>query len=774
MRLSVFSIIIWLACVFPYNSDAQRYLCHGLGNLERDNNHGLNVMNKMVGAGCNSTLLTVWWDRVYPKPNSTPDWAQLDNQIDHAVNNLKIKVAIRIHLGRHIASINGFYNLEEAVTDFKGKPQTMYYDNNHFSFAHQPSVEKGGSFVKEVCERYKKLQQQGHIIFISVVNTPTQEIGYNYDNQQYPAAPYPAVFDHSRWAMIKWKEWAKSKYKTIRTLNTYWRTSYKSFDEVEPYVNWGNVKDSFNGQRGKDWYYFRHLMLKNYIDYMTRTIKSVDPGYNVACEYGGISDDLTLLRGTFGFKDLSENIDIVKTSTDAFRGDGMQGDLVISNLKPNQKFYTEVAHFDLPTPEALRNYVTRAAEYGCNFIMLGADYDNGKDIEKILPAVIEGVKWINRPTPPIVFADTMNYRISQFIDNRDAVADDWKKRSENGKKKIKFNYDEDIIKEKHVIDNPLPDIVSGNPNEPTKPPVKEGPNDIPTANTNAYTFNVVLDESFVLRIPNNLFVDPDGYIAYIELINPPGWLKFNQFEFSFYGRPTAAGKIPVNLRVYDNMGASIESVVYFDCALPNINFELIKATYFENPIESRGWIDNNTILYAENLPEKLNILARCNLNSVIFKFELNGPYKFERISERVPHNLFGEGEIRGMKFPLGRYSLTAKVYRNDSLITSKSIHFTVKYSLDASKKILPDWVVYPNPFLDVCNIKLPAEESFDMLAFTLISSSGKRIPVSKQYIQYVDGVAYIDMGAMGVMGGSYLLEVNKQDMVLNRIRVIKI
>lgn len=779
MKSLFFSFLILASCICPVNLSAQRYICHGLLNLERDINHGLSVMNKMVNVGCNSTMVTVWWDRVYPKPDSKPNWAQLDNQINHAINVLKIKVAIRIHLGRHIASIPGFYEKDDAVTDFKGKPLTMYYDNNHFSFAHQPSVEKAGSFVKEVCERYKELQQRGQIIFISVVNTPTQELGYNYDNQQFPADPYPAVFDHSKWAMIKLKEWTKYKYKTIRTLNSYWGTNYKSFNDVEPYVNWYNVKDSFNGQRGKDWYYVRHLWLKNYIDYITNTIKNVDSSYKVACEFGGVSDNLTLLRGTFAFKNLTEKADIIKTSTDAFQGDGIQGDLVVSNLRPGQKFYTEIAHFDLPTPEALKTYVGRAVEYGCDFIMLGVDYDNGLDFEKILPAVQEAVTWINRPSPPLVYADSLNYRLSQLIDNREGVVEDWKKRSDNGKKKIKFNYDEDLVNEIHEIENPLPDIpdpIVGNPHEPSKPPVKEGPNDVPIQIYTDYTFNIVLDQPFVLRIPENLYIDPDGYIAYIEVIDAPNWLNFNKFEFSFYGKPPKTGITPVKIKIYDNMGASIESTVFFDCALPGINFELIKATYFENntPIEGRGWIENNRVIYVESLPEKLNIIAHCNLTSVVFRFELTGPYNFKRVSERPPYNLFGEGEIRGFRFPLGRYTLTAGVYRNDTLLTSKTVNFTVKYSTDSTKNILEDWAVYPNPFENVCNIKLPAEEPFTNLEFSLLTYTGRRISIPKQYIKLIDGVAYIDLGALDVVVGSYLLEISKPGEVLKRIRIAKI
>lgn len=776
----LFSLSVSLFAQTP----TKKYVVHGILNLEPDLNHGISAMNKMVRAGCNAVALTVMWDRIYPKADSKPNWAQIDNQINYALNNLNVKIILRIHLGRHIAFTQGFWTADEAVADFKGKPLTYYYDNNHFSFAYQPAIEKAAGFVKEVCERYKDLQSRGQILFISVVNTPQQEVGYAYENQQFPSPSYFAVYDHSKWSMIKWKDWAKTKYQTIRTLNSYWGTSYKQFSEVEPYVNWGNTKDSFRGLRGKDWYLFRHLLLKNYIDRIIESVKSVDTGYQVACEFGGVADNLSLLRATYGFKNLTEKADIIKTAVDAFQGERMQGDLIISNLRPNQKFYTEVAHFDQPTPESLRRYVDQAVEYGCDIIMLYVDYDNGKDVEKIMPAVQEGVYWLDKPNPPIVFADSIKYRLSQLIDNREAVLEDWKRRSENGKKKIKIIYDEDLVHDKQVIDNPLPDLPDPEPNpdpgpgpgpvvpDPPKPPLQEGPNELPIENLKDYTYQIVVNQSFIFRIPENLFIDPDGYIAYIEITDAPNWVHFNKFEFSFYGRAPSLGKTRVKLRVYDNKGASLESSMIIESIPPAIDFELIKADYFDVPIEGWGFIQNNRTLYLEDLPEKLNILARCNLDSVNFHFDLNGPYKFKNISERLPYNLFGEG--RGLQFPVGTYTLKASAYKKDTLITFKTIQFTVKYSTDSTENVLTDWVVYPNPFENICNVKLPPEETFNSLDFSLYTSAGKRISVKKDYIKLVNNVAYIDLGMMDIVAGSYILEINKAGTVLKRVRVIKI
>lgn len=766
--------------VLPNEAKAQeRYVCQGVANLDGGINHAIPVMDRLVSIGCNATMLTVWWDRVYPQANSKANFAQLDNQINHAINDLGIKVVIRIHLGRNFGLTKGFWAEEESVKDFKGKPLTNYYDNNHFSFAHQPSIDKAKAFVKEVCERYKNYQKAGKIIYITVVNTPQQELGYTYQNQQWPEKEYQAVFDHSKWAMIKFKDWAKEKYTTIRTLNSYWGTNYRSFTEVEPYVNWWNVQDSFRGRRGKDWYLFRHIMIKNYYDQIIDAIKSVEPSYKVACEYGGIADDLTILRGTFAFKDLTAKADILKTSTEGF-----QGDIAYSNTAPNQKFYTEVAFFDLQTAEELRKYVKRAVDYGCEFIMLGVEYDNPDEYEKILPAVKEAVKGMNTPKENIPFADSVKYRLSQLTDSRELVINDWKTRSENGKKRVKIILEEDLILENKKIENPLPDIVDVTPTPdpvipvitpptPVIPPTNGSiPNQVPKVNIKDYTKELVVNQSFQFRIPENLFYDTDGFIAFIEVLERPDWINFNHFELTFSGKAPYLGKYPVKLRIYDNSGDSIESLVYVDIVPPIIDFELIKADYFNVTLEPWGFIDNKRTLFLDALPEKLNVIARCNLDSVNMIFELTGPYKFKRTSDRIPYNIFGEG--RGISFPIGTYTLSAKAYKKDSVISSKLVQFYVKASTTPEISGIADWIAYPNPFEQICNVKLPDNEDFEKLAFAYYTVIGKKQEIKKEYISIVDKTAYIDFGINKTPSGNYILEISKDGQVLKTIRISKL
>lgn len=772
----LYIISLYLSGVFVSlgRANAQKIVCHGILNLDGDVNHAIPVMNKMVKEGCNATMLTVWWDRVYPQPNSKPDYAQLDNQINHAINNLGIKVAIRIYVGRNYALTQGFWQEEESIKDFRGKVLTHYYDNNHFSFSHQPSIDKVKDFVREVCERYKNYQKAGKIIYISVVNTPQQELGYAYQNQQWPEKEYPAVFDHSKWSMIKWKDWAKEKYTNIRTLSAYWGyNAFKDFSEVIPYVNTGNVQDSFRGRWGKDWYLFRHKMLKEYYDQVIETIKSVDSTYKVACEFGGITDNLSLLRNTFAFKDLSVKADFLKTSTE-----GIQGDIAVSNVKPHQKLYTEVAFFDLQTPADLQAYVKRSVEYGCEFIMLIVESNNTKEFEKILPAVQEAVKWIDRPNIKPVFADSTLYRLSQLIDNRELVVNDWRIKSDNGKKKLKVVLEEDIIAENKKVENPLPDEVVILPTPiPTPipeiilPPKQDGINQLPGESIKEYTKDIVVNMAFQFRIPENLYFDVDGYVAIIELLEAPKWLNFNPFELRFFGKAPGLGRNKVRLRVTDNNGGKLESTIYLNVVPPNIDFEVMTAEYFDTQIQTWGMLNDKRTLYLNALPSKINILAYCNLDSVEVKFDLTGPYKFNRTSDRTPFNLFGDG--RGLAFPVGTYTLSANAYRNDTVVSSKKIQFFVVKSTISTENPLSDWQIYPNPFEQICNIKIPDNEDFTTLEFIIFTSIGQPQPIKKDFISLINNTAYLDLDHIDIPSGNYILEVNKSGQVLKRVRISK-
>lgn len=225
------------------------------------------------------------------------------------------------------------------------------------------------------------------------------------------------------------------------------------------------------------------------------------------------------------------------------------------------------------------------------------------------------------------------------------------------------------------------------------------------------------------------------------------------------------------MRVYDNAGGMLESAIFVEIVPPIIDFELIKGDYFDVPIQPFGYIPNKRTLYLDALPDLTNVIAHCNLDTINMVFELNGPYKFKRSSDKIPYNLFGEG--RGLKFPVGTYTLSAKAYKQDSVISSKTIQFFVKASTNASGNIIQDWNAYPIPFQQVCNIKIPETEDAEKLSFAYYSMSGKKQPIKKEYVNIVDKTAYIDLGHADIPTGNYIIEISRDTEVIKTIRVSK-
>ena len=279
-----------------YANDQQRYLAYLQLNLSRAADAELDMMEEAVKAGCNAVHLTIHWDYVYPSATSQPDWKKYDSQIALA-QKLGVKVALRIYLGRNEGRIAGFMSNEERQRDQQGRALVSGYASTYFSFASQPAVDKGNSFIKEVCERYKTAQEQGIISWVSVCLTPTQETGYFFENSS-EGYPHPTVFDYSPAMKREFRIWLSRKYTKIARLNVFWQTEYKDFQEVEPPTALANRDQVFWGQAGKDWYVFRHAIFKQFIEQTTRTIKNVHSGYRVITDFGSVFDQLSAVCGS--------------------------------------------------------------------------------------------------------------------------------------------------------------------------------------------------------------------------------------------------------------------------------------------------------------------------------------------------------------------------------------------------------------------------------------------------------------------------------------------
>ncbi len=270
-------------------------------------------------------------------------------------------------------------------------------------------------------------------------------------------------------------------------------------------------------------------------------------------------------------------------------------------------------------------------------------------------------------------------------------------------------------------------------------------------------------QRFSFRVPDTLFYDTNGYIDRIELPNLPVWLSYRNNEIT--GLALQPGTYPVTIRAIDDDETGTNVTFNIVVRYANINFELIQA----GKIGERrliGPLLNEAVLSENTIPERITIYANCEAPAKKVTFKLTGPYQKTITAERFPFALFDE--TAGFAPIAGSYTLEATAY-NDSLQVSAA---TIRFKILSSQP-LTDWQVYPNPFSNVCNIKLPNSLDINALNFKLTSLSGQSRVLSRREILVVDNVAYLDLTSSQLPPGLYMLQVLKNDAVEKIVKIVK-
>ena len=239
----------------PNEADNQRYLALMLLNVLDKDEQGpeLDLIRSAHAYGMNAVYLTIPWDKIYyNSPTDKPLWDKFDQQIKTATD-LGMKVALRIHLGRHSTRIKGFWEPSDSHQSSTGKPVLSGYQDTSFGFDNQPVIAKAQAFVKETVTRYKHLQTNKQLLFVSITTTGTQE-------GEYPAGLIengkegPAVYDYSRSMITGFREFLKIHYKKLQRLNYLWGVEHKTFEDVLPPATPWEPGETFRQRAGKDWY----------------------------------------------------------------------------------------------------------------------------------------------------------------------------------------------------------------------------------------------------------------------------------------------------------------------------------------------------------------------------------------------------------------------------------------------------------------------------------------------------------------------------------------
>lgn len=519
----------------------QRYMGITIFNFEDEPRKDDERIEHSAAIGCNAVEITINWDKIYPTRQSEANWKVVDSHMQTAVR-LGLKIALRIHVGRDMTKLGGFWGTNETMQAADGLRMNGG-GITQFSYAHKPTVELAREFVEETTQRYRYLQQQNRLLFMSVVASPALESEYSPVHNKPDGTKYSAVFDYGDPMKQAFRDWLKGRFSLI-DLNKRWNTGFGDWNAVVPPS--GSVSDPYSlfssNRQGLDWYVFRHRMLERFLNDIITTIKSVDGSIQVVNQHGAVWDKLSGLRGTYAFKSLNLNSDGLKFNDGPTYNHRFSMDLVRSNLKPGAFMINAVDgmfHKTMPIATYFAQ-VKECYEHGASMITLAnfLGSDSRPMLDNLAKQVIDA-GLLNQPVTQVQTAGSISYKLSEILKNSyNAISDRWAgEYNKSGKKPVQVNLIEDLLSET---------------SEPTQPDMNQAPQVItPFGDRDA-----LVGTSFSCQVSESQFRDSDGTIAKLEVSGLSAGLSYNASTNLISGTPTSEATLSVTVKATDNDGAT--------------------------------------------------------------------------------------------------------------------------------------------------------------------------------------------------------------------------
>ena len=486
--------------------------------------------------GCNAIEIGIFWDNIFPTPDSPGNWSDIDYFINMAMQ-YHAKVALRICTSKRYK--DGFWPAEQSMRDTRGASLTEN-GTTHFRFGYEPGVAKAQDFIRRVAQRYQYLQQQGNLLFISITHNPQWENEYWGNN--YPADggfPYQTTFDFNELTIADFQRWLLLRYKGgLDEINRTWNTSYKAVTEIRPPIP-ANIESVFPGKIGIDWFVFRHGQFKNFVDKTTLAIKSVDPTIRVINQHGSVIDLISGNRGTYAFKSLNEFGDGVKVNDGAEGLHQLSMDLLRSNVKPGDWIIDEMdgARYKELTIEQFHNGMRNSFKYGAKaitFFSFFVDFN-----EPLLRQVLDDLNiqgLLNEPVSTVVPVGTVTYKLSQLIQSNiyeQGIFGAWNTLRGSNENPVRLVLDEDLLRNVPGLNQP-PTVQNRVPNQ--------------TAS---------LGRAFSFTIPDNTFADADGRITAVNVSGLPMGFTYDAGSRKISGTGSLIGSTELTITATDDRGASV-------------------------------------------------------------------------------------------------------------------------------------------------------------------------------------------------------------------------
>ena len=644
--------------------DKQRYLCTALLNGTEGDNEGLDLIRKSVDKGMNAVMVTVQWSYVHPTVDAPANWKQFDNQVN-LCKELGVKIFFRITLERHAPRVPGFFSDDDQIKDERGRIHV-----GSPSMGSQAAMTKGLGFVKEVVERYKNLQAEGHVLCVAVTTTPTQEAGYHFEQKDEKGNPYVTNYDFSTPMVQGYQTWLKDRYGSLKTLNETWRSDYSDFSNIQP------VTSDFphpEQKQNTDWYVYRHVVLKKFLDDVSRVIKATDPNYKVINDFGSVYDGLSVRRVTFAFKDLAKNVDGTKCNDSEDFPHFFSADLMRSNMAPDKWVMNEAFRLNSTPQPVMISMVNQHFQAGCKLVNLVIS--TLEDIDWFVPTIesVQRNRWLTTPLTTIVPVQSMTVKLSDLVIKSNyglaGYSAEWNSKKNDGPVNVKLI--EDLL---------------GETSNNNKAPVSQQPFD-------SFTTTATFPVSRLL--PDGLFTDPDDTtpLAY-EMIDLPAGMSLDGKTLT--GAPLQAGQFTVTLKAIDDYGASATSQFTITVkAAQQISVDVYSGGSFQSqnfvrPLKTKDGFDVNSTRFL------VNFLAKPNGVVEAVRMELSGPIQQTQIETDAPFGLFGDNG--GIKLELGTYSLLVETYNSADMTAESGLGRAVfNFVVEDRKNNVPPIVRNPIP-----------------------------------------------------------------------------
>ena len=367
--------------------------------------------------GFNAVRFNIWWHEIFPDAAALKaggNWQGLDHNVDYAISK-GLKVILTVCLRRPVQD-GSVFTREDCVVDSDGALDSNWDKTTRMSFS-SPRFGRAIRFFQQTGERYRDRQNAGHILAIAPLVTREAEIAYAHDKTE----------DYNPAFVAEFRAWLSSRHGgQIASLNTAWGAQHASFESVPP-------PRRFNGPAGQDWYRFRDLKARQFVDSCCAALASI-PGltqpYRVLLDYGNVGDPMAWRRGSLSFPFHAGNPMVwgVKHNDAHDYNQNYSGSLLGSNTRRLRKAALNEWFYDRDKARYPRNDILNDSyreikthyDQGMNGVSYVGVIPPNKDLDAIVQLLKQNGVW-DAPVSqrPDGGTNTVHATLSALLDMRD-------------------------------------------------------------------------------------------------------------------------------------------------------------------------------------------------------------------------------------------------------------------------------------------------------------------------------------------------------------------